>query len=218
MAVPARKVLTAARSKYCAAILAGGKSSRMGENKALVEVNGKPMIAHVVEAVESITSRVMIISNAAETYSFLNHPVFPDAVASCGPLAGIYTALQHTKTTHCLVVACDLPFLEPPLLRFLCEHGSEVDVLAFESEDGVEPLCAVYSKACLRVVKRQIGSGQHKVSRLFSKLHTRLVSLQPGDAFYSEHAFLNVNTPDELEQARKLRHVDSKPNTSVEQK
>jgi len=181
----------------------------MGRNKAMLRVSGKPMIAHVVEAVRYATSRVMIISNEAEAYQFLSLPIFPDAVESCGPLAGIYTALKHAETRHCLVVACDLPFLTPSLMRFLCEHGRDCDVFAFESDtDGLEPLCAVYSRACLPIIEQQLEAGEHKVSHFFSKVNTRLVRLQPGLAFYIEHVFLNVNTPDELERARMLASPD----------
>ncbi len=187
------------------AILAGGKSSRMGQNKALAEVNGRPMVAHVADTVKNVARNTIISSNEPEAFDFLGLPVFVDAIESCGPLAGIYTALKHAETRHCLVVACDLPFLTQPLLRFLCENCLDHDILAFDSGKGVEPLCAVYSKACLPVIAEQVQKGNRRVQDLFSQVKTRIVQMEAGLFSDSANAFLNVNTPEELSRARKIR-------------
>lgn len=192
------------RFPVTAAILAGGKSQRMGRNKALLEFGSKKMIEHVVQSVAPFTQNTMIICNTPEQFDFLNLPIFPDAVESCGPLAGIYTALQQSQYKHCLVVACDLPFLSSQLIKFLCEKCTPYDIFAFESEFGVEPLCAVYRKSCLPLIETQIEKKQYKVADLFSKVQTRIVRLKPNLAFYDQYAFFNVNTPDELMQAQKL--------------
>ncbi|MFQ5649937.1 MAG: NTP transferase domain-containing protein [bacterium] len=207
---PSAKSLSGMSSQdVSAAILAGGTSSRMGQNKALLFVDGKPMIARVVDSLREQFEQIVVISNQQQEYRFLNLPVYPDAVANFGPLAGIYTALQRSQTEHCLVVACDLPFLSRQLIRFLCENCAPYDVLAFESESGVEPLCAVYKKKCLPVIKAQIELGEHKVSQFYDKVRTRIVRMEPGLVFYSRHAFLNVNTPDELARAQKLLRPDA---------
>ncbi|RMF63851.1 MAG: HAMP domain-containing protein [Calditrichaeota bacterium] len=187
-----------------AAILAGGRSSRMGRDKALLPVDGKPMIARVLEIVRQQTQNVMVISNQPDSYAFLKVPVYPDAVESCGPLAGIYTALRHSSTQQCLVVACDLPFLSRALLQFMCENAVSYDVFAFESQSGVEPLCAVYAKSCLPVIEAQMEKGDFKVSNFYDQVNTRIVRLEPGRLFFDEKAFFNVNTPEELARAREL--------------
>ena len=176
----------------------------MSENKALLQFDGKPMIERVVESVHSHVKAVMVISNHLNSYDFLNLPVYPDAITSCGPLAGIFTALQHSTSPHCLVVACDLPFLSHQLIQFLCENCAPYDVFAFESESGIEPLCAVYSKACLPLIETQIQNGKYKVSDFYDQVKTRVVRLEPSLISYDKRAFLNVNTPKELKQAQNL--------------
>lgn len=189
-------------SRVSAAVLAGGKSSRMGQDKALIAIEGKPMIQHVVETIQSCIQDIVIISNRPDRLTFLNRPVYPDSIESCGPLAGIYTALKHVDTKHCLVVACDLPFVTRPLIQFLCENASRYDVFAFESDTGVEPLCAVYSKNCLPVIETQIRSGNFKVTDFFARVETRIVHLSPELLFYDSNTFFNVNTRKELQKAR----------------
>jgi molybdopterin-guanine dinucleotide biosynthesis protein A len=187
-----------------AAVLAGGQSKRMGQNKALLQIGGRPMIQHVVKTILTQVPDVMIISNQLATYSFLRLPGYPDEVQNCGPLGGIYTALLHSKFQHCLVVACDLPFLSKGLLQFLCENCVSYDVLAFETESGVEPLCAVYSKRCLSAIKKQIEAGQYQVSDFYDLVNARLVRLEPKLAFYDPKLFTNINTQQELAQALQL--------------
>jgi molybdenum cofactor guanylyltransferase len=201
---PKASASTVQAPKMSAAILAGGRSKRMGRDKALLQIGDKTMIEHVAEMVQSQAPEVMIVSNKQETYRFLGLPVYPDAVHGCGPLGGIYTALLYSKHRHCLVVACDLPFLNLPLLRFLCENCRPHDVLVFESETGVEPLCAVYSKNCLPAIEKHMKAGKYKVSDFYETVSTRVVKLKPELAFYDGSTFLNVNTPEDLAEARNV--------------
>ena len=185
------------------AILAGGRSRRMGQNKALLRVAGKALIEHVVDAVRHQVEELMVISNQPEAFAFLNLPIYRDAVTSCGPLAGIYTALKHARAERCLVVACDLPFLSAGLIQFLRENAGPEDVLVFESESGVQPLCASYRRTCLPLIERQIAAGAYKVADFLEQVKTRRVRLDAKLAFYDDHLFFNVNTPEELERARR---------------
>lgn len=195
------------------AILAGGKSTRMGQNKALIRIGGKAMIQRVTDTVQSQAQDVMIISNQTSAYAFLDLPVHPDAVKNRGPLGGIYTALLHAKHEHCLVLACDLPFVTPQLLQFLYENSTQNDVLVFESETGLEPLCAVYSKRCLEIIRQQIDAGQLSVFKLYDKVNTRIVRLNPEQVFYEPTLFMNVNTKQELQRAQAILKKTINPKT-----
>jgi len=195
-----------------AAILAGGKSSRMGQDKALMEIRGKCMIKHVLDAVSKYVGELMIISSSGSrtgAYDFLKVPVHPDAVVSCGPLAGIYTALHHCTGDHCLVVACDLPFLSTALIKFLVDNCAGHDVFACESEAGVEPLCAVYSKACLPAVEQQLQQKEHKVSDLFARVNTKVIRLGTATLDVAPGSLLNINTKDEFVKASGCSETDS---------
>ncbi|MFQ5753503.1 MAG: NTP transferase domain-containing protein, partial [bacterium] len=199
-------------NKVSAAILAGGQSKRMGKDKALLTFDGKAMIKHVIETVLSRVNDVMIISNQPEFYASLGLPVYPDEIQSCGPLAGIYTALRHSTSRHCLVVACDLPFISKSMIQFLCENCAAYDVLVFESESGLEPLCAVYSKNCLPIIQEQIKNHRYRVSDFYEKVNTHIVRLNPELVFYDSKAFMNINTREELQQAHELLHESNSYN------
>jgi molybdenum cofactor guanylyltransferase len=195
------------QARVCAAILAGGKSSRMGTNKALLELNGKKVIEHVVAAVQRVADEVLLITNTPEEFAFLKLPMFRDEIQGIGPLGGIYSALRKCTTSHCLIVACDLPFLSEPLLRFLSENAGSDEVFAIDSGNGVEPLCAVYSKACLPAIEKQMAQQQYKVADLLAKVQARVVRFDASYSFYSPQLFYNVNTPEELRQAGELISV-----------
>ena len=151
--LPAVSDTTHVSPGICAAILAGGKSSRMGTDKALMGLDGMTMIEKVLQAVPTQIADPTVITNNPEDYAFLNLPLHRDVIKGIGPLGGIYTALKHCKTTHCLIVACDLPFLNAGILHQLSERGPAWDVLVVDTDKGVEPLCAVYSKHCLSVIQ-----------------------------------------------------------------
>ena len=188
-------------STISAAVLAGGKSSRMGKNKALLSLNGKTLIEHVTSAALAVAEPVQVITDSPKDYTFLMLPMLADEIANLGPLGGIYTALKHCKTPHCLILACDLPFLSLELMRFLSENAGTADVFAIDAGKGVEPLCAVYSKNCLPAIEAQIAKQDYKVARLFEQVNARVVRLHPGHSLYAANLFHNVNTPEDFEQA-----------------
>lgn len=184
--------------KIDAAILAGGRSSRMGTDKAVLEVDGQTMIARVLEAARAVSERLFVVSNDAEKHAFLGVPIFSDEIKNVGPIGGIYTALQHCHTSHCLVVACDLPFLNAPALQRLIEDCDGQLICAAKSARGLEPLCAIYAKACLPFIEQSIIKKQLSLQVLFRELQTQCVDLQD----VPERTFLNVNTAADLNKAR----------------
>jgi molybdopterin-guanine dinucleotide biosynthesis protein A len=129
-------------------IQAGGASSRMGEDKALKTFLGRPLIQRVAEQLSPIADELIVTTNRPEEYAFLNLPLFPDLKPGRGALGGLYTAIASAKHPIVAVVACDMPFASPSLLdaasRLLIEE--EADVVIPKSEEGYEPLHAVYRR------------------------------------------------------------------------
>ena len=144
------------RYKINCAILAGGRSSRMGKDKALLEVNGKKLVQRVHEKVKNLFSETIVIANKPDALTFLDIPVFPDLIANLGPLGGIYTALKHSSFPQCLVIACDLPFVPEELIRSLCDDAGGYDILSIDFGRGVEPLCSVYHQDCIKMIEKQM--------------------------------------------------------------
>jgi molybdopterin-guanine dinucleotide biosynthesis protein A len=186
-------------------VTAGGRSSRMGRDKAWLELGGQAMIERVIAAVAPVTSSVAIIANDPE-YARLGLPVFGDTNRGVGPLEAIRTALVNSNTSRVVLAGCDLPFVTSELFSFLLGlEGGHQTVVPLSREGLLEPLCAVYSTNALAVVTELIAAGERKVQRLFDRVPTRFLAfaeishLQGAELFFE-----NVNTRQEYSRAVQL--------------
>lgn len=173
-------------------VLAGGRSSRMGRDKALLRHLGVPLVVRAAAAVRSAAGSVTILGDPA-FYGRFGWPVLPDEQPHLGPIGGLYTALEHTKAEWNLVVACDMPGLSLDLLRELIRrtHRCRSRCVAPVTDTGFEPLCAVYKRTALPQVRAAIAEGRLKMRELLPLLGTAPVAgLDPA-------WFRNVNTPAE---------------------
>lgn len=183
-------------------VTAGGRSSRMGKDKAWLEFGGQSMIERVIAALSPVTASVSIIANGPE-YSRLGLPVFGDTREGIGPLEAIRTALANTNLRRAVLVGCDLPFVTTDLFRFLLNIGGDYQVVLPVGPDGkLETLCAIYCKQMLPIVSDLIDGGERKVSLLFDRVATRLVVFEELRHLRgSELFFENVNTPTDYARA-----------------
>jgi FdhD protein/molybdopterin-guanine dinucleotide biosynthesis protein A len=156
-------------------LLAGGKSSRFGSNKALAFFQGKPLISHAAELFSRLFSETLLVTNNPETYAFLGWPMTGDIFVGSGPLAGIHAALNKVASPQILVIGCDMPLIQEPLIRLLCRESAGWGVVVPELKQGLEPLCAVYQKSCLTVIEGNLNEGQRKLNRLFEQLQTKKI-------------------------------------------
>jgi molybdopterin-guanine dinucleotide biosynthesis protein A len=183
-------------------IQAGGQSRRMGQNKALLPFAGEPLIQRVVERVRPIASEIIIISNDLTAFEFLNLPIIPDLIAGRGALSGLYTSLSASTYPFVAPVACDMPFINPTLLQAELDLlvTGKVDVVIPESPNGLEPLHAVYRRdSCLPFVQEAIFQEQHRLIGWFNRANVRIMTLLELAEFDPDkHAFININTPEDL--------------------
>ena len=179
-------------------VTAGGLSSRMGQDKAWLEIDGRPMIQRVIEELLCVTPTVSVIANDSE-YGRLGLPVLADLNAGVGPLEAIRVALAGSLAPRVLLVACDLPFVTAEFLRFLVDRAEGAQATApLNSEGQLEPLCATYSTDLLDQVTLLIGGGDRKVSRLFDRVRARLIPFEDlSHLAGAERFFINVNTPED---------------------
>jgi len=183
-------------------IAAGGRSSRMGSDKAWLEIGGRPMIEHVIAALLPVTASVAIIANSPE-YDRLGFPVFADTHKNVGPLEAIRTALSNSSTPRLVMVACDLPLVSPEFVKFLLSVPSDDQVLVPIGPDGkLEPMCSIYWKETLPVITDLIQQGKRKISLLFERVPTRFVSFDEISHLKDSQSFFdNVNTPADYARA-----------------
>ncbi|MBN2118226.1 MAG: molybdenum cofactor guanylyltransferase [Anaerolineales bacterium] len=189
-------------------IQAGGASSRMGEDKALKAFLGRPLIQRVVERLAPIAQEVIVTTNHPDDYRFLGIPLFPDLKPGRGALGGLYTAIASAAQPIVAVAACDMPFASAALLeaasRLLVEAGA--DVVIPKSDEGYEPLHAVYRRAtCLPAIEASIAADQWKVIAWFPQVKVRVLTPEEIERYDpSGLAFWNVNTPEEFAEAEKI--------------
>ncbi len=187
------------------AILAGGKSSRMGTDKSFVRVLGRPLIEDIVAQTAGVGAETIIITNRSDDYRYLGLPLFSDILPDKGALGGIYTALHSSAQPHTLCVACDMPFVVRPLLDFLIGLIPEGDAIVPRLNGEAEPFRALYAQACLGPIRAALDAGKMRVISFFPQVRVRFVDEAELDRYDPQHrSFFNINTPDELEQARRL--------------
>jgi molybdenum cofactor guanylyltransferase len=200
------------KSQLSAAILAGGQSRRMGQDKALLEVEGRPLIEYVLDVANAVADATLIIASDRPEYERFGSRVVPDKFPQSGSLGGIYTALSEARHEHCFVLACDMPFVSHSLVKFMAERDRNYDVLvpalsADRSDQGgeetLETLHAIYTKSCMSAIERQLNAGVFKVIGFFSEVNVQKlpeeVIMQHDPQLLS---FFNANTPEEFSWAR----------------
>ena len=186
-------------------ILAGGKSSRFGSNKALAEFNGTPLIERVTGVLGRIFKDLMIITNNPLEYSYLKIPLYQDLVKGLGPVGGIYTGLDALDDGWAFFCACDMPFINEGLVRYLAGAKDGFDAVVPRVDWKIEPLHSLYSKNCLPAMKELIYKKEYQTIKAFDKINVRFVEEEEIKTYDPQlRTFLNVNKQDELEKIVKM--------------
>ncbi len=187
------------------AVLAGGKGRRLGQDKALVEVGGILLLARVVGSLAQVAAEVLVVGRTDGPP--LPAPVrfVPDLVPGQAALGGLYTALSAASCPLVIVVGCDMPFINPEVLRYLVGLAAGFEAVVPLVAGEPQPLHAVYARACRDVVAGQLASGDLKLARVLDRLRVRFVPEQALRALDPElRSFFNINTPADLEVARSM--------------
>ncbi|MCX5864519.1 MAG: molybdenum cofactor guanylyltransferase [Deltaproteobacteria bacterium] len=168
--------MTAQIAQVAGVILAGGKSSRFGSNKALALHQGTALITGITRRLTGLFPETLLITNTPEDYTFLGWPMAADQHRNCGPLAGIHAALRTVSQPRAFICGCDMPLLNPDLIRFLCQLPGDHEVVLPWLPEGPEPLYAVYSKTALPIIEEQLARNQCKIGLVYEKLRIRKVT------------------------------------------
>ena len=191
--------------KVTGVVQAGGKSTRMGGNpKALIELGGRSIVERVVAALTPAVDDVLVVTNTPELYAFLGLPMVADVYPDHGSLGGIYSGLRAAGEIA-FTVACDMPFLHPEVVRLVVERAGEGDVVIPRVGEQLETMHAAYSQTCLPPIEARLRAGRLKIVGFFDDVRVVEIGAAEVARFRDPAiAFMNVNTPDELERARAL--------------
>ena len=186
-------------------ILAGGKSSRMGQDKGLLDLGGRKLVEIAAANLSQICSGIIISSNNS-VYQQFGYRVIPDVHKDIGPMGGLFSALSASKTRFNIVLSVDLPFVNKALLEYLLGKAEGYEAVVPVSGKGFyEPLCAVYNCSVLPVIERCIGNREYKMHHFLDKLNLNKILISDSLPFYTPQLFTNINTASDLSAA--ARHL-----------
>jgi len=186
-------------------ILAGGKSTRMGTDKAFLLLDGRTLLARMLDLARQISSNVHIVGDPAKFTPFA--PTIDDIFPGCGPLAGIHAALRFSPTDLNLILAVDVPFVSPVLLDYLISRArnSDANATLARAAGGFQPLCAVYRRSFADVAEDALRAGRNKIDALFVRTSTQVIEeAELQAAGFASRVFRNLNSPEDLATAHDL--------------
>jgi molybdopterin-guanine dinucleotide biosynthesis protein A len=192
-------------------VLAGGRSARLGGDKSSLHLGGGSLLQRIISRLAPLSSEVFVVlAQGSEETSPPGARTVTDIYPNKGPLGGIYSGLMSARDFHSIVVACDMPFLNTDLLRYMSELAHEFDVVIPAMGDKLEPLHAIYSRNCLEPIEGLLKQSKLKITKLLPQVRVRYVGQDELDRFDPEHlSFFNINTKNDLKRARELVYAHS---------
>lgn len=182
-------------------ILAGGRSSRLGQNKALIVFEGQPVIQHVVNVLQPLVDEIVLSTNTPDEFAFLGLQMVADLYAGVGALAGLHAGLSAIRTEYGLVVGCDMPFLNAALLQHMLSRTTDYDIVMPRLNGYHEPLHAIYARRCLAAIEDSIRSGQRRLISFVSQMNVRYIDQEEISRFDPGClSFFNINSPADLQR------------------
>lgn len=184
------------------AILAGGRGERLGRDKATLELEGQSLLQRLVTLLSALSADIIVVLRPDQQLLLKGARMVADVAPYTGALAGIATGLAVSRQAWCFVVACDMPFVNLALVRYMTSLAPSYDIVVPRHDVGLEPLHALYHKRCLPFVYRALREGQRRLVSFYNSLRVRYVTPEEMHSFAPlERLFFNINTPEELAQA-----------------
>ena len=192
-----------------AAILAGGQARRLGGiNKGTLPLGDAHIVDRQLDVLRTVATPVFVVGSSSPAFSARGLTIVPDDIPGMGALGGIYTAIARSPYDRTLVVACDMPFLSADFLGRMAAI-EDADLVIPKTARGYEPLCAIYTRACLADIRARMARGALQAARLPQGV--RIVELGPEIPGMDERVFVNVNTPHDYERAKGMIELKPEP-------
>lgn len=184
-------------------ILAGGKSSRMGKEKANLKLGNKTFIEIILQTISPLCSDILISTNNRHL-NFPGTESVPDLIKNIGPLGGIYTCLKYSDKFKNIVVTVDTPFISSNLLKYVLDQSENFDVTYCEHNNKEHPLIGVFTKNFLKVIENDIQKGKYKMLNSIYKSKSKKLLIKKDHPVYTDKLFLNINDPTDLQNLQLL--------------
>ena len=202
-------------SGFSGFVLAGGRSRRMGTNKALLPLAGRRLVDWAIDLLEPHVQEIFVVG-PPEVFPLLHVPVRPDEIRQAGPLGGILTGLRHTRFERSLVLGVDLPFLTGDVLERVLSASEGYDMTVPQVGESVEPLCGVYSKSCINPIEALLMSGHKSVQELMGRVRTKVLREEDLADLGGAANFFNINTREDYEEAKRRVAPHHPPSQDVQ--
>ncbi|TVQ16034.1 MAG: molybdenum cofactor guanylyltransferase [Bacteroidetes bacterium] len=184
-------------SRVTGIILAGGKSSRFGSNKALFEYQGKKLVEYSIEILHPLCGQLLLSTNQPEIFAFTGLQTVSDVYPDCGPVGGIHACLQQSTTEHNLVTGCDLPWLDTRLFEYILGCSPSYQVVMPMHKGFKETMASYYHQSCAETLEKALQEKHYKIFDAIAPLKTFYPEIDEQD-FYSEKLFANVNYREDI--------------------
>jgi len=184
-------------------ILCGGKSSRMGKNKALLKINNKYVISYVIDILQPFCDEIILSTNTSDL-DFLGYKTVPDKFENIGPIAGILSSLLESKNNKNIILSCDTPFINGLLINELFSYLHTHDVVLPELNGFLQPMTGVFKKDIIPTISTEIQNGNNIPPRIFEKCNLKKLKVESLARYYHEHLFFNINSPADFEKAKEI--------------
>ena len=192
------------RMDVTCAILAGGKSRRMGRDKALIPVGDRALLSRVYAVAEEVFTDILVLSNLHTHLDKVRAPIVKDVIPRQGPMIGIVSALLYARTPYVFVLACDMPFLRKDAIEYVLTAARGEDIVIPKTEKGFEPLHALYNRSCISPLLSAIERGRMKIPDIFPLLSVKVVEGKGVFTGQGLSIFTNINTEEDLSRAQSL--------------
>lgn len=184
------------RTNITGIILAGGKSSRIGFDKGFINLNGKPFIVHIIEAMKPLVNNIIIVSDNTD-YDKFGYQIVNDLIKNFGPVAGLYSGLSNSKTEYNLVLSCDVPLIKTFILEQLIDRFDiDYDMIQLQSENKSMPLIAIYKTHCLHTFEAQLNKNEKRLRIAVEQLKHKTITIDSECDQYVK----NINTIAQLNE------------------
>ena len=194
-----------AKSTIAGLLLIGGKSRRMGRDKAVLDIGGTPLWQIAIEILKPLSDKVIVVGQIPALPNTAPYTSLADSPPGFGPMGGLATGLERSGYEHHLVLAVDYPLVRPALLRLFLEHAADAAAVCGRSHDYLEPLVAYYHISCAVVMRQMISEGEMRTHKVFDRVTSHVVTTEEYEAADPERlSQINVNTPEDLDNVRRL--------------